>query len=123
MDFGRELNVTAAEPIATRGSATSVAQILDVLIDNALQHGHGDIDISQRRITGGGAVDVRDQGDRVAPSEAERIFERGHGAHHGIGLALARSIAEAEGGRLVLARAQPTMFSLILLQPDADALP
>jgi signal transduction histidine kinase len=117
---GRELSLTASEPIATRGSATSVAQILDVLIHNALQHGDGHIDIAQRRIAGGGAVDVLDHGDSVAPSEAERIFERGHGDDHGIGLALARSIAEAEGGRLLLTRLQPTTFSLILLHPEHD---
>ena len=120
---GRALHVTAAEPVATRGSGTSVAQILDVLIDNALQHGDGDIDITERRIAGGGAVDVRDHGTGIAPAESERIFERGHGEHHGIGLALARSMAEAEGGRLVLARALPTMFSLILLKPDVDESP
>jgi hypothetical protein len=32
-------------------------------------------------------------------------------------------MAEAEGGRLVLARALPTMFSLILLKPDVDESP
>ena len=117
---GRALSVVAPEAIATRGSAASVDQILDVLIDNALEHGRGRIDIVERRIAGGGALDVSDEGTKVAPTDTERIFERGHGEHHGIGLALARSIAEAEGGRLLLTRVRPTTFSLILLHNDQN---
>ena len=115
---GRRLTVSAVEPIRTRGSATSVNQILDVLIDNALHHGRGDIRITERHVVGGGAIDIADDGGEIAPADAERIFHRGHGQHNGIGLALARSIAEAEGGRLVLAHLRPTTFSLILLHPD-----
>ncbi len=114
---GRTLTVTTSEPLTTRGSATSVDQILDVLVDNALHHGVGDIRLTQRRIAGGSAVDVTDAGTEIPPGDAERIFHRGHGQHNGIGLALARSIAEAEGGRLVLAHLHPTTFSLILLYP------
>ncbi|MDQ1425098.1 MAG: hypothetical protein QOD72_2596 [Acidimicrobiaceae bacterium] len=114
---GRTISVTTSEPLSTRGSATSVDQILDVLVDNALHHGVGDIRLTQRRIAGGSAVDVTDGGALTPPGDAERIFHRGHGQHNGIGLALARSIAEAEAGRLVLTRLHPTTFSLILLYP------
>ncbi len=115
---GRTLRVAASEPVRTGGSATSVDQILDVLIDNALHHGNGSIVITERRIAGGGAVDVSDEGAGIDQTDTERVFQRGHGDHHGIGLALARSLAEAEGGRLILARRAPTMFSLILLEPQ-----
>jgi signal transduction histidine kinase len=115
----RSVITTSSEQVTTRGSKASVDQILDVLIDNALHHGRGEIKLTQRRISGGGAVDVMDEGG-IPPEDAERIFRRGHGDHHGIGLALARSIAEAEGGRLVLAHQRPTVFSLILLHPEED---
>jgi signal transduction histidine kinase len=117
---GRNIGVAASEPVTTRGSLTSTEQILDVLIDNALHHGAGDIEIVQRRIVGGAAVDVTDHGHDIPLADIDRIFDRGQGDRNGIGLALARSIAEAEGGRLLLARRHPTTFSLILLDPDQN---
>ncbi|MEO7399107.1 MAG: HAMP domain-containing sensor histidine kinase [Ilumatobacteraceae bacterium] len=116
--LGRTITTTAADPVIARGSVASIEQILDVLIDNALHHGNGVIAVTLRRIAGGGAIDVSDDGTLVNIADREQIFQRGHGDRHGIGLALARSIAEAEGGRLIVARPHPTTFSLIMLSPD-----
>ncbi len=115
---GRTITTATAQPVTARASSASIEQILDVLIDNALHHGNGAITVTLRRIAGGGAIDVTDEGTVLQPADREQIFERGHGDRHGIGLALARSIAEAEGGRLILTRPQPTTFSLILLDPQ-----
>ena len=115
---GRSIAFSISEPVTAQASTTSVDQILDVLIDNALHHGQGTIKLAQRRLPGGGAIDVSDQGNGLKPADAERIFRRGEGRGTGIGLALARSIAEAEGGRLVLAHHHPTAFSLILLAAE-----
>ncbi len=115
--IGRAITITAAEQVTTRGSIASIEQILDVLIDNALHHGRGTISVTERRVVGGGAIDVGDEGTLIAAADRELIFERGHGDRHGIGLALARSMAEAEGGRLILTRHDPTNFTLILLDP------
>jgi signal transduction histidine kinase len=104
--------------ILVRASATAVGQIIDVLIDNAVVHGAGAIDLTYRRTPGGIAIDVGDEGSGIALEQSEQIFRRRHGSGHGIGLALARSLAEADGGRLLLARHRPPRFSLII--PTAD---
>jgi signal transduction histidine kinase len=114
----RSITVTSAGTTAVQGSSASVDQILDVLIDNAIHHGRGDISIDVRLLMGGAAIDVGDEGAGIDPGDGDRIFDRGHGSRTGIGLSLARSLAEAEGGRLVLVHSRPAKLSLILLDPD-----
>lgn len=113
--------VTAASPsgpAVVLAQRASIDEILNVLIENSLRHGSGPVSVSVRHLAGGVAVDVADEGASIELLDAERIFARGHttGDGEGIGLAVARSIAEAEGGRLVLTRHRPTTFSLLLIE-------
>lgn len=114
----RRITVHAGSSATVRASAASLDQILDVLIDNALAHGSGAIRVTSRRVAGGAAIDVCDEGSSEDAGTDDELFRRGHGSNNGIGLALARSIADAEGGRLVVSRREPTTFSLILLAVD-----
>jgi signal transduction histidine kinase len=69
-------------------------------------------------------VEVRDEGSGVPPELAPRIFERsvsGSPTGTGLGLALARTIAAADGGQVVLVRPRPAVFALFLPHATADA--
>lgn len=85
-----------------RVSAAALRQILGVLLSNALEHGAGTVTVTVREVAGAVAIDVSDEGTDVV--DADQVFVRRSGDRpgHGIGLALARTLAEAEGGRLLL---------------------
>ncbi|MFG3117904.1 ATP-binding protein [Streptomyces sp. NPDC048197] len=106
----RPLRITVEEALPDAvGSARAGRQILDVLLANALGHGSGTVTVAARDAAGALAVDVADEGPGLP--EGQDVFARrsgdADGGGHGIGLALARSLAEAEGGRLMVSRRTP----------------
>ena len=99
-----------------RVSTRALRQILDVLVDNAITHGTGTVTLATRTRPGGVEITVTDEG--TAALAGDVIFSRRSASAHGqgIGLALARSLTEAEGGRLNLVAAEPTTtFSVFFL--------
>jgi len=98
-----------------RVSRNVLEQILDILLSNALQHGRGDVTIDASEEGNNVVITVSDLG-RIGRDPSELFTRRDPGASgHGLGLALARSLAESEGGRLVLAATDPTTFRLLLM--------
>jgi len=106
---------------ATPGGAS---QVIATLLDNALVHGAGTVTIRTSRTRRSVVIEVRDEGSGVPAELAPRIFERsvsGSPNGTGLGLALARTIAAADGGQVVLVRPRPAVFALFLPHATADA--
>ncbi|HEY6421743.1 MAG TPA: HAMP domain-containing sensor histidine kinase [Pseudonocardiaceae bacterium] len=96
-------------------STAAVRQVLTVLLDNAAIHGAGTVSVAVRNASDALAIDVSDEGTGITAPEPELFTRRSCLADgHGIGLALARSLAEAEGGRLRLTRPAPPTFTLLV---------
>ena len=96
-------------------STAAVRQVLTVLLDNAATHGSGTVSVAVRNAADALAIDVSDEGIGITAPEPELFTRRSRLADgHGIGLALARSLAEAEGGRLRLTRPAPPTFTLLV---------
>ena len=124
----RELRIDVSPTAQVLATPGALAQVLATLIENSLRHGGGRTTVRSRTSGPSGAVvvEVADEGRGVPDDLAPRIFERGatSGAGTGLGLALARELVAADGGRLELAQRRPAVFAVFLagvpksLDPD-----
>ncbi|MEA2496124.1 MAG: hypothetical protein QOJ29_4035 [Thermoleophilaceae bacterium] len=119
---GRPLRTAVPRGVRWAQASPEVSrEIVDVLLDNALKHGAGEVDIAARERDGWFVVEVRDRGPGFEGDPEEAFARRSPAAvGHGIGLALARSLAHAEGGRLSVASAGPEPVLALVLPAAPD---
>jgi signal transduction histidine kinase len=125
---GRELRIEVSRDAHVLATPGALAQVLATLLENSLRHGGGRTTVRSRQSGPSGAivVEVADEGPGVPDELAPRVFQRGatSGAGTGLGLALARDLVAADGGRLELAQRRPAVFAIFLagvprsLDPD-----
>ncbi|MFD9894765.1 sensor histidine kinase [Amycolatopsis sp. NPDC059027] len=110
---GRELVVRAEDAPPARAAAAAIRQVLSVLVDNAVTHGSGTVTVVTRDAGDTLAIDVVDEGPDLGEADPFTL-DHTQATGHGIGLRLARSLAEAEDGRLRLSKPDPPTFTLLL---------
>ncbi len=127
-------SVHGPESVAAHFDERRVLQILDNLLSNAVKYSHhgGQVDVTCEPRGPGASVAVRDTGIGIPVGEQEQLFSRYFRAstalEHGIGgtglgLANARSFAEAHGGSLACV-SEPgvgSTFTLALAQGPVDS--
>ena len=113
----RKLVVIGVRGLQAYVTPGGLAQVLATLLDNALMHGGGTVTLQTSQNSRSVVIEVRDEGKGVPPELVSRIFERsvsGRPEGTGLGLALARTMAAADGGRVVLIKAKPPTFAVFL---------
>ncbi len=115
---GRKLVFTDEAAQLVLAEEGKLSQILAILIENSLRYGEGTTTVRARKASSsrGVLVDVEDEGPGIADDIAAEVFDMGFSGHgsSGIGLPLAKDLAESMGARLELSSRQPAVFTLSL---------
>ena len=109
---------TPPYPVLTSARAGAIEIALDVLLDNAVEHGSGTVRVSLSGNARTGAIVVTDDGTFLSTADP---FSGGGEGHRGVGLRMARRLAEAESCCLRLVERDPTTFVLTAPASRGDA--
>jgi signal transduction histidine kinase len=106
-ETGAKINALIPEdPIVVQADRDRVLQVLGNLIGNSLKHAKGaPIDLVLERREDAALIQVRDHGPGIPPSELPHVFDRYWSGRTkkggaGLGLAIAKGIVSAHGGRI-----------------------
>lgn len=108
-----------AEVADVRDVITVVGNLVDNAIDAVALTRNAWVEVSVRASAAGVAVRVSDSGAGIDPAQTEDIFREGYttkreGAHHGLGLALARQVAQRRGGWVRVTQDGRAVFTALL---------
>jgi signal transduction histidine kinase len=126
VDAHQSVELSGRANMALRGRPLDLRRCLVNLIDNAVKYGH-QAAVVVDRINGAARIRIRDNGPGIADGELARVFEpfyrvetsrsRESGGT-GLGLTIARNIAEQHGGSIALANHPEGGLEAILMLPE-----
>jgi signal transduction histidine kinase len=107
---GKTVRASAADGLVVSADGSLLKRALWNLVENAAKYGAPPIELSAARDDNSIALRVSDAGAGIAADERERVFEpfyrgdkaRTPGSGFGLGLTLARRVAEAHGGHITV---------------------
>lgn len=109
VDPHRTILLHETDNLTVLGDRDAFKQIFLILVDNALKHSDGNIEVNARRKDGEIEFRVQDHGAGIPPEQLEHIFDRfyrgeeaGSTEGFGLGLSIAKSLVEAQGGVIAM---------------------
>jgi two-component system sensor histidine kinase MtrB len=122
-----EVTLEVPEELEVEADPTAMERIVSNLLVNAFRHGSPPVKVTARQRDTHFRLSVEDRGGGVDSEFVPKLFDRfsrssqsAQAPGSGLGLAIAQSYAQAHGGELVYARADPhgARFELVLPHPD-----
>jgi signal transduction histidine kinase len=125
-DVGQQVELRGRAAMALMGRPLAIRRCLVNLIDNAVKYGRY-ANVTVERMVGSARIRIRDGGPGIAPDQMARVFEpfyrietsrsRESGGT-GLGLTIARNIAEQHGANVTLANHQDGGLEVTLVVPE-----
>lgn len=125
-DANQQVTLSGRSGMALLGRPLNLQRCLGNLIDNAVKYGQ-QAQVTVDRVNGAARIRVRDSGPGIAPAEQSRVFDpfyrvetsrsRESGGT-GLGLTIARNIAEQHGGSIALANHPDGGLEVTLMLPE-----
>jgi signal transduction histidine kinase len=123
-----DIDLDTATDVATLGNPDHLQRLFRNIIDNAVRYAHSRVLVTANTTTDGVRVEVDDDGPGIPAADRERVFdrfvrldhsrERGSGTS-GLGLAIAREIAVAHHGHVVIANSPAGGTRIVITLPLA----
>jgi signal transduction histidine kinase len=112
--------ITSNQAPPVFGTKGLAGQVIDILIDNALRHGEGSVTL----MIDGPSLVMIDQGPGMSKSRLASVFDGpvDPAARHGRGLALARRLAQVDGGTLSVVGNRPLRLRFELVRGDLGSV-
>ena len=109
-DKGKTFIIEIEAGLILIGNPSQLTQLVSILLDNAIRHSTGrEIGISLVRRPHTALLTVTNDGNEISPEKIQHLFERfyrvdearnSESNHYGIGLSIAKAIAEKHGGNI-----------------------
>lgn len=107
LDSQRTINLEAPDKLQVRGDRDAVKQVMLIVLDNALKHSTGDVNIRAQKRSAQVEIRVQDFGEGIPPEKLEHIFERFYRGDDsnsisgfGLGLSIAKTLVDGMGGEI-----------------------
>ena len=104
---GRQVTWQTPPELTVSGDRDAFKQVLLILLDNALKHSEGDVELTGLMQDSQAVIAVRDHGPGILPEVLEHVFDRFYRGEDrtdvpgfGLGLSIARALVEAQGGTI-----------------------
>ncbi len=109
LDENRKITLESPQDIAILGDRDAFKQVILILLDNALRHSDGPVDVQVNLSDGWVEIHIADHGPGIPSDQLERIFDRFFRGDSstltpgfGLGLPIAKGLIESMGGTIAI---------------------
>jgi signal transduction histidine kinase len=106
--LGLPIKINIVGKITMKGRAVALERLFSNLINNALTYGQG-VEVTGQKKKTGIFIQIKDKGPGLSDADKEKVFKpyyrlesKLNDSHSGLGMGIARNIANVHGGELEL---------------------